>query len=192
MGHREALLSAARRCLTERGYARTTARDLVAASGTNLASIGYHFGSKDALLVQALDEAFTEYSDKIAAMAAERSDSTNALERIRQSWVATAAAFPDIRPLMVAFLEAMAQAEHNDELRRRLAETYEHLRTAIARSIDDAVAGLDPEFTRAVASFMIVVSDGLLIQWMLDPERAPSAATLFDTALLTFTVGGEV
>ncbi|MGH3839469.1 MAG: TetR family transcriptional regulator, partial [Pseudonocardiaceae bacterium] len=41
MGHREALLDGARRCLLERGYARTTARDLVAASGTNLASIGY-------------------------------------------------------------------------------------------------------------------------------------------------------
>jgi AcrR family transcriptional regulator len=50
MGHREALLAGARRCLLERGYARTTARDLVAASDTNLASIGYHFGSNEALL----------------------------------------------------------------------------------------------------------------------------------------------
>jgi AcrR family transcriptional regulator len=32
------------------GYARTTARDIVAASGTNLASIGYHYGSTQALL----------------------------------------------------------------------------------------------------------------------------------------------
>ena len=56
MGHREALLDGARRCLLERGYARTTARDLVAASGTNLASIGYHFGSKEALLNGAMQQ----------------------------------------------------------------------------------------------------------------------------------------
>ncbi|NHW87893.1 helix-turn-helix transcriptional regulator, partial [Escherichia coli] len=46
MGHRERLLAGARNCLYERGYTRTTARDIVAASDTNLASIGYHFGSK--------------------------------------------------------------------------------------------------------------------------------------------------
>jgi hypothetical protein len=39
-----------------RGYARTTARDLAAESGANLASIGYHFGSKEALLNEALAE----------------------------------------------------------------------------------------------------------------------------------------
>ncbi len=71
MGHREDLLAGARRCLEKRGYARTTARDLVAESGTNLASIGYHFGSKEALMNEAVarsvvawmasiqDEAFT-------------------------------------------------------------------------------------------------------------------------------------
>ena len=50
MGHREDLLVGAVACLREKGYARTTARDIVAASGTNLASIGYHYGSVTALL----------------------------------------------------------------------------------------------------------------------------------------------
>jgi len=50
MGHREDLLAGAVRCLREKGYAHTTARDIVAASGTNLASIGYHYGSTKALL----------------------------------------------------------------------------------------------------------------------------------------------
>ena len=53
MGHREDLLEGAKRCLLEKGFARTTARDIVKESGTNLASIGYHYGSKDALLAQA-------------------------------------------------------------------------------------------------------------------------------------------
>lgn len=53
MGHREDLLEGAKRCLLEKGFLRTTARDIVKESGTNLASIGYHYGSKDALLVQA-------------------------------------------------------------------------------------------------------------------------------------------
>ena len=63
--HREALLEAAKRLLREQGYAHTTARDLVAASGTNLASIGYHFGSKEALLTEALGEAFEEWTERL-------------------------------------------------------------------------------------------------------------------------------
>ena len=54
MGHKDDLLDGAKRCLYEKGYARTTARDIVAASGTNLASIGYHYGSKENLLNAAL------------------------------------------------------------------------------------------------------------------------------------------
>ena len=53
-GHREDLLEGAKRCLLEKGYGCTTARDIVAASGANLASIGYHYGSKDALMRQAI------------------------------------------------------------------------------------------------------------------------------------------
>src|SRR3989442_906316 len=71
MGHREDLLTAARRLLEEKGYARTTARDLVAASGTNLASIGYHFGSKEALLNEAIGEAVAEWTDQVGAMSME-------------------------------------------------------------------------------------------------------------------------
>lgn len=53
MGHREDLLEGAKRCLLDKGFVRTTARDIVKESGTNLASIGYHYGSKDKLLAEA-------------------------------------------------------------------------------------------------------------------------------------------
>ena len=53
MGNREALLEGAIRCLETRGYAQTTARDLVRESKTNLGAIGYHFASKEALLYEA-------------------------------------------------------------------------------------------------------------------------------------------
>jgi AcrR family transcriptional regulator len=51
--HRDALLSAAKTLMRQSGRGDITARDLVAASNTNLGSISYHFGSKDALLDEA-------------------------------------------------------------------------------------------------------------------------------------------
>jgi AcrR family transcriptional regulator len=65
MGNREALLAGAKRCLIEKGYARTTARDIAAASGVSLAAIGYHFGSKDALMNQAIYEFVGEWADEV-------------------------------------------------------------------------------------------------------------------------------
>lgn len=63
MGHREDLLEGAKKCLVEKGFVRTTARDIVKASGANLASIGYHYGSKDALLTQAFTELMEEWGE---------------------------------------------------------------------------------------------------------------------------------
>ena len=70
MGNREALLAGAKRCLIEKGYARTTARDIAAASGVSLAAIGYHFGSKDALMNQAIYEFVGEWGDEVQRDAA--------------------------------------------------------------------------------------------------------------------------
>ncbi|MEE2048041.1 helix-turn-helix domain-containing protein, partial [Nocardiopsis tropica] len=57
MSQRDDLLAGARKCLVEKGYGKTTARDIAAASGAHLASIGYHFGSKDNLMNAAVLEA---------------------------------------------------------------------------------------------------------------------------------------
>ncbi|MGH3910201.1 MAG: TetR/AcrR family transcriptional regulator, partial [Pseudonocardiaceae bacterium] len=65
MGNREALLAGAKQCLYEKGYGRTTARDIAAASGVSLAAIGYHFGSKEALLNAALMQATMEWGEEL-------------------------------------------------------------------------------------------------------------------------------
>jgi AcrR family transcriptional regulator len=54
MGNREALLSGAKQSLLEKGYDRSTVRDITAAAGgVSMAAIGYHFGSREALLTAA-------------------------------------------------------------------------------------------------------------------------------------------
>ncbi len=60
--HREQLLEGAIECLRTKGYARTTARDIAAASGANLASIGYHFGSKEGLYAAVIEAAVGDWA----------------------------------------------------------------------------------------------------------------------------------
>ena len=66
---RERLLQGASRCLQEKGYAETTARDIAAASGANLRSIGYHFGSTKSLLLAAISLNFRRWLEPLIAAA---------------------------------------------------------------------------------------------------------------------------
>ena len=68
MGNKEALLAGAKRCLYEKGYARTTVRDLASAANVSMAAIGYHFGSREALLNTALIEANEEWGETLASV----------------------------------------------------------------------------------------------------------------------------
>ena len=188
MGHKEELLAAARRCLISRGYARTTARDLVAESGTNLASIGYHFGSKDALLAQALDDIFIEYTDKVVAVAGGLGPATDPHQAVTAAWLAMTEIADELRPLAVAFVEALAQAERSEPLRTRLAAAYEEMRRRIVDAIEALVPDVPGDVARSVASFFVAVSDGYMVQWFLDPEATPSGAGLLEGARLAMTV----
>jgi AcrR family transcriptional regulator len=189
MGHKEDLLAAARRCLVTRGYARTTARDLVAESGTNLGSIGYHFGSKDALLAQALDDVFVEYTEKVVALAGTLDPgATDPHQAVTSAWVAMTELDDEFRPLLVAFVEALAQAERSDPLRAQLAAGYEEMRRRIVEGILAMVPDLPAGIARSVASFFVAVSDGYMVQWLLDPAATPAGTDLLEAARLAMQV----
>src|SRR3954447_17590915 len=108
--NREALMEAAIQCLAERGYARTTSRDLAAAAGANLAAITYHYGSKEELLDQALLEGFRRWFDALIsdALAARGQPLPDLVPRLAEALEASLEAN---RGLAVAFLEALAQAD---------------------------------------------------------------------------------
>jgi AcrR family transcriptional regulator len=180
ISHREQLLEGALLCLQTKGYARTTARDIAAAAGANLASIGYHFGSKENLLNEAVAQTCDEWTEAIGKAAFDTPDA-GPLERVALSWEAMIGSFEERRPLLVAFVEAMAQAERSDELRERMALLYRGLRDAVGDMVRSSLGenakelGADP---RVVASYLIAVCDGLVLQWLLDPEDTPDADQL--------------
>jgi AcrR family transcriptional regulator len=175
VGHREQLLIAARRLLEEQGYAHITARDLVAASDTNLASIGYHFGSKAALLNAAIEASFEDWATQLADYVMSDPAATP-LQRASATWVAALERLPERHSILQAYVEALAQALRVPELRAQLAEHYRRARTMVAAlvaaSLGDGVDADDPR-CRAVATLVIAACDGLALQSLLDPENSP-------------------
>src|SRR5919197_2258063 len=129
--HRDSLLDAAKRLLRERDYGKITARDLVAASNTNLGSIGYHFGSKDALLNEAIGQALEEWTDAIIRATRADPDATP-VDRMKATWRAVLDDFDEVRPYFLAFIEALPRSARSPELAERLATHYERQRDRVA------------------------------------------------------------
>ena len=177
---REQLLAGAIECLQAKGYARTTARDIAASSGANLASIGYHFGSKEGLLNAAIIRMYEDWTRRIGEAAFATPDAPP-LERITLSWVAMINAFDEQRPLLVAFVESIAQVERSEQLRVQMAEHLNESRALVGDMVAASLGppakelGVDP---KVVASFLIAVFDGLVIQWLLSPDDTPTGEEL--------------
>lgn len=181
--HKERLLESAIACLQAKGYARTTARDLVEASDTNLASISYHFGSKEHLLNVAVTEAFQRWLKPLVALAAEPSRATP-LERLERTLAGVMGTLGENRPLITACLEAWAQLARSEDLRTEMLRSYEDFREVIAAATRDAFAEIgSPQVDAdALAVLIIALFDGLLVQWQLDPRGSPSATQLVEAA----------
>lgn len=191
MGQREQLLEGARRCLIERGFAHTTARDIVAASpGANLGSIGYHFGSKDALMNAAVIQLIETWGDRIAE-AADGVDAGTPADRLEHFLSAILAADAAERSVAAASVQAYAQAEFSAEVRGQFRSTYERARvdlTGIVLGIArDRVTASDAS---TIGSVCLALLNGAVLQWLIDPaadagfERLPvTLAALANTQL---------
>lgn len=186
MGHREDLLAGAKRCLVEKGYARTTARDIVAASGTNLASIGYHYGSKEALLNQALIAALQDSSEELqrAIMSDPMPDEdpVDPIARFESVWTKVIEQFTAHRQLWLASMEIFAQMDHVELVREALGEGIEQGRSGMAdlfiHLTGDGSDAEDAGAVRAVGSLFQALATGVMAQWLVDPERAPTGRDL--------------
>jgi AcrR family transcriptional regulator len=192
MGNRDALLAGAKRCLYEQGYARTTARDIVAASGANLASIGYHFGSKEALLVEAMAAAMQDWSDELRrAIATTNVDQDATMsERLESAVTTLVGLLAGHRKLWMATYEILPQIDRSPRLRTLIAAAYEQGRRGLAAlllNVRESQVGADE--MRTVGSLFFVLVSGLITQWLVDPQRAPDADDLMRA--MRMTLGNE-
>jgi len=167
------------RCLREKGYAHTTARDIVAASGTNLASIGYHYGSTKALLNAAVIQAMDDFGAQMAqAMGSDADEGATTLERLERFWSRVIDSFQTSRQIWLATFDIFTVALRDPDVRAAVADGLEDARPFWAQALYGVDPAAHPEQARAIGSLHQGLVSGILVQWLIDPERAPSPADL--------------
>ncbi|GAB7104646.1 TetR/AcrR family transcriptional regulator [Streptomyces phaeofaciens JCM 4814] len=184
MGHREDLLEGAKRCLLEKGFARTTARDIVKESGTNLASIGYHYGSKDALLAQAYVTLVEELSGAFEGggadeRPAELPGGPGSLERFRAVWANVVATMREPGSLWRLSMEIVVMGDQLPGVRDELARAQrEGSRGFVSLLMGVPEEEVTDDTADTLGSFYTTLMLGLIAQWTFDPKTAPDADAL--------------
>lgn len=180
MSQREDLLAGAKKCLIEKGYSKTTARDIAAASGAHLASIGYHFGSKDNLMNTAVIEATGDWGD-VFEQALREAAAESPEERIRLLVTVLFATLPEQRDLMVAGAQAYAQAQFDEGVRTALAEGHREARRELAALILGVPSDrVGPGTAAGLGSMVYNVVTGYVQQFLVDPEALPTVDQAMD------------
>lgn len=179
MGHREDLLEGAKRCLLAKGFVRTTARDIVKESGTNLASIGYHYGSKDALLAEAYVALVEGMGDTFEGDGSAMSAEPGSLERFQEVWSNIIATMREPGSLWHLSMEIVVMGDQLPEVRDHLARAQREAgRGLIPMLMGGREEDVSDETADTLGMFYVTLMTGLIAQWQFDPNTAPGAEQL--------------
>ncbi|QDQ25366.1 TetR/AcrR family transcriptional regulator [Chitinimonas arctica] len=171
---RDRILDAAARIFAQKSYQGASLDEVAADAGLTKGAVYWHFKSKSDLFFALLDSRFQqEYDEHLPealAHEATHADPKEGLKAVLGSVVGRVKDDPDWPRL---FLEFMGQARDPD-VRQRLASAYQDAWRMSAgliahqHQLRGQTPPADPEL---LAIFWSALMDGLIISWLVNPER---------------------
>jgi AcrR family transcriptional regulator len=165
--NRSSLLEGALRCVERLPPERVTARAIAAEAGANVASIAYHFGSKDELVTEAVIAGLDRWLEQIAAALGDL-EGVEPRTRLQRAGTVIDATRRRHIGLTRNFLGALTRAQHDRRVRTALAGGFRRTRPRVA-----ALLGLGEDRAGEDAAGLVhSLFTGLLFQALLDPDLA--------------------
>jgi AcrR family transcriptional regulator len=180
VGNREELLKGARECLFEKGYVQTTARDISNASGVGLAAIGYHFGTKEALLQEAMVEANQEWGQRLAAAgdSVKMPKDASWPAWFEDVWGRIITASEQDKRMLMASLEVLLNVDQSSSICSRINDGMACASDTLVSMFGHDTDDMTPEEARAVGSLYFALEIGVRLLHAAMPDRAPSPAAI--------------
>lgn len=164
LAKRDEILDIALELFAQKGYDRTSVREIARRTGLSQAGLLHHFSGKEELFLEVL----RRRDDRV----------TNAEENLHLHPVERLISAVDLNteePGLVRLFVAMSaeSADPASDARGFFAGRYRWLLEEVARDVrrlQDAGGVAGPLRPEDVASLLVAAADGLQIQWLLDPE----------------------
>jgi AcrR family transcriptional regulator len=164
------LIQATREAIRDVGLPAATAREIVGRASANLASIPYHFGTKDALVAEAL---IAEARALVAPVLTLQAGDRPAAERTSDTVAMLNELFEARRSQVPVYLAALAAAPHTPDVRRGLGSLWADLRSRLAEDIARQLAeGTLPHWVSppAMAAAILSLVNGVIVASVIDPD----------------------
>jgi AcrR family transcriptional regulator len=163
---REALLDAAIELIADGGYTATGVDAIARRSGVVKSALYWHFGSKDGLLVAALERTANDWVSEFEAAVVENAEAGARLEglldRVRDLFLDR----PDrVRLILSALIE---RGSTNDEVREGVTRILDVMRAAIARGM--SVLPIPEKRIHGLATLTLQALGGSFIDYFSDPD----------------------
>jgi len=158
---RQRLLDATVAALRARGTPGLTSREIAGIAGVNLQAITYHFGSKDALVAEALTGLVR---DRIAPIRAALETKGELPDRLFNALETITQVFNAARPDLVAYASVVEASSTNPTLAQALENLHAELADYLATLITDLQRdGLIQDWVQphAMAALLIAIGDGV-------------------------------
>ena len=192
------ILDVAERLFADSGFIATSLRDITSEANVNLASVNYHFGSKEALLAAVMErrfrpinEARLQLLDKLEAHA---NNKTIALQQIIEALL-----IPPFQKQMEwgksgeKFLKLVGHihSENNDEIRVLLLKQFETVRERFTKAFERALPNLEPSEIHLRFAFLIGAMAFTMMGTITssNPNKSQEPEQLL-ASLIRFCVGG--
>ena len=165
---REALLDAAIELIAEGGYTATGVDSIARRSGVVKSALYWHFGSKDGLLVAALERTAREWVAQFEATVVESAEPQQRLENlvalVRDLFIDR----PDrVRLIMAALIE---RGSTNEDVREGVARIMDVMREAIARGM--RVLPIPPHRIEGIATLTLETLAGAFLDHYANADLA--------------------
>jgi AcrR family transcriptional regulator len=166
----QAILDAACRCLSEKGYTATTISEIAAEAGVSRGLLHYYFKNKEELMAQAMraaGDALYDLFEDAFARSESAEDLAARLTGMLRTVVGSDAAYMNLT------LECWAMARESPLVNKEMQSMYQRALKAFRGGLADAkergvicpVIPLD-----GLASFLLGSTDGLVAQFYLQPD----------------------
>ncbi len=167
---RRQILDAARRVFSQKGFDATNVSDVAAAAGVSQGTVYHYFDSKDDLFMAVFEDWLATCAYQGYAKSIRPADT--AADRLRAFAQTAAQMMTDSAEFLPVQMEFWSHMLRNDAIRERFRLIFAELRTFLGQIIQ---AGIDsgafrPADAELLASIAFAVYDGLILQWLADPE----------------------
>jgi AcrR family transcriptional regulator len=191
---RERLVAAAWDCVRKAGTAGATSRAVTAAAEANLGAITYYFGSKDALVAEAVGGAIEALL--APALEALQDEALDPVSRLLEAVTRLQRAYEQSNEDAPAYLEVLVQSRRHPELQDRVRRVFAEIRAILAKEMAELQArGFLPGWVQPepMAGLLLAVAQGVVLQTAIEPAgpNHTSMGQQFAQLLLASRAGAD-